>query len=86
MDGRLPLVAAARKSLKWYYTKQIFTANMPVINEIDPVSGLPLFLIAAVGPASDIESVYNLLNEFPEIISFNDSHSFRSRKRKWGGC
>jgi len=89
-DGQLPLLSAARKSLKWYYMKQIFMANMPVINEIDPLSGLPLFLIAAAGPSSNIESVYNLLHEFPGAMSFNESQlltnisneSTRKRKRR----
>jgi len=72
-DGRLPLFTAANESLKWYYTKQIFAANMPAINKIDVLSGLPLFLLAAAGPTSDIESVYNLLKEFPGAFSFNES-------------
>jgi len=42
---------------------------MPVINEIDVVTGLPLFLLAATGPACDIESVYNLLKEFPSAVN-----------------
>jgi len=85
VDGQLPLFTAVNKSLKWYYTKQIFTANMQIINKIDARSGLPLFLLAAAGPTSDIESVYNLLKEFPGMLSLNDSQLSRSKKRKWGG-
>jgi len=90
-DGELPLFTAARNSLKWHYTKQIFTANMKVIYEIDAYSGLPMSLLAAVGPASDMESVYNLLKEFPGAIHLNESQSLqhtstdstRKRKRRW---
>jgi len=72
-DDHLPIFTAARNSLKWYYMEQIFATNMPVINEIDVQSGLPLFALAAVGLESDIESVYNLLKEFPGVVSFNKS-------------
>jgi len=67
-DGRLPLFTAVAKSLKWVDTKQIFAANMPALYEVDVVTELPLFLLAAVGPSSDIESVYHLLKEFPTAI------------------
>jgi len=72
-DSQLPLFTAARRSLKWYYTEQIFTANMPVVNEIDVLSGLPLSLLAAAGPASDLETVYNLMREAPGQIRLNGS-------------
>jgi len=74
-DGQLPLITAARKSVKWNKMQQIFTANMPVINEIDALSGLPLFLLAATGPTSDLESVYNLLKELPGAFRFNRAQS-----------
>ena len=66
--------------------KQIFTSNMPVVNEIDVLTGLPLFMLAATGPTSDIESVYNLLKEYPSAINImsnrHDKHSTkRTRKR-----
>jgi len=84
-DGRLPLVTAAQKSLKWYYMKQIFNANMPVINEVDAFSGLPLFMLAAAGPTSDIESVYNLLKESPHSLQYISTDStMKKRKRKRG--
>jgi len=67
-DGRLPLFTAAARSLKWSQTRQIFNSNMPVINEIDVLTGLPLFMLAAAGPTSDIESVYNLLREYPSAM------------------
>jgi len=70
-DGRLPLFTAAARSLKWSYLKQIFAANMPVINEIDVLTGLPLFMLAATGQTSDIESIYNLLKELPAAIIYN---------------
>jgi len=77
-DGRLPLFTAAARSLKWSYTRQIFTVNMPVVDEIDILTGLPLFMLAAVGPVSDIESIYNLLRENPPAISVLSSMDHNS--------
>jgi len=73
MDGRLPLFTAAAKSLKWSYLRQIFIANMPVVNKIDVLTGLPLFMLAAIGPNSDLESIYNLLKECPAAISISSN-------------
>jgi len=62
--------------------------NMPVVDEIDVVTGLPLFMLAAVGPTSDIESIYNLLRENPpaiQILSDIDQNSSpRSSTKKRG--
>jgi len=71
LDGRLPLVTAAVRSLKWSFTRQIFAANMPIIHEIDEMTGLPPFMLAAIGKDSDLESIYNLMKECPSIMSFN---------------
>ena len=70
-DGQTPLLIAVIKSLKWYYMKLIFTADILLISEIDAKSGLPLVLLDVTGATSNIESVYNLLKEFPGTISFN---------------
>jgi len=67
--GRFPLFTAAAKGVQWSKMKQIFTSNMPVVNEIDVVTGLPLFMLAATEPTSDIESVYNLLKECPSAVN-----------------
>jgi len=36
-------------------SKKNFIANMPVVNDIDELTGLPLFMLAAIGENSDIE-------------------------------
>ena len=88
MDGRFPIFTAAARCLNWAYMKQIFTSNMPVVNEIDVLTGLPLFMLAATGPTCDIESVYNLLKECPSAVNVTnnrlDKH-FTERTRKEGG-
>jgi len=86
VDGRLPLFTAAARCLKWSYMELIFTSNMPVITEMDVLTGLPVFMLAATGPTSDVESVYNLLKEYPSSINImnnrHDKHSTeRMRKR-----
>lgn len=73
IDGRLPLLhAAAERYLKWSHMSLIFNAYMPGIIEIDMLTGMPLFMLAAVGSNCDIESVYNLLREYPSAMSFID--------------
>lgn len=60
--------------------------NMPAVDEIDVLTDLPLFMLAAVGPTSDIESIYNLLRENPpavQILSDIDHNSSpRSAKKR----
>lgn len=67
-DGRSLLCAAAVRCLAWYDVTHIFAANMPAIYEADALTGLPLFMLAAVGPNSDLESTYNLLRKYPPAI------------------
>jgi len=82
VDGRFPIFTAAARGLKWSYMKQIFNSNMPVVNEIDALTGFPLFMLAATGPTSDMESVYNLLKECPSVINImNNRHGKHSSQR-----
>merc|ERR1711935_902425 len=46
----------------------IFDYYMSAVNDVDAVTGLSLYMLAAVGPTSDIESVYNLLRENPASL------------------
>ena len=39
---------------RWSYLSQIFMANMSIVNEIYVLTGLPLFMLAAARPTSDI--------------------------------
>jgi len=71
---RLPLQTAAARSLTWVDTGRIFAVNMPAVHKVDRITGLSVFMLAAVGPTSDIESVYHLLKEYPPAIdSINNS-------------
>merc|ERR1711935_648017 len=89
VDDRLPLFTAAARCLKWSHVKQVFMSNMPVVNEIDLLTGLPLFMLAAIGPTSDIESIYNLLKECPSVIDItnnrHDKHSDERTRKRGGG-
>jgi len=73
VNGRLPFVTAAAKSLKWSCIKVIFNLNMPAIYEIDVLTGMPLFMLAAAGVNSDIEAIYSLLKEHPTAISITSN-------------
>jgi len=67
--NRYPLCTAAARSLPWNTTTQvIFHAYMPALYEVDWLTGLGVFMLAAVGENSDLESVYNLLKENPVAI------------------
>lgn len=67
--GRLPLIIAAERSLKWsHWLQKIFIANMPAIELTDPVTALKPFMLASVGIDSDLEAVYRLLREYPAAI------------------
>jgi len=67
-DWRLPLSTAADRSLQWQSCRQIFLMHKPAVYEVDVLTGLPAFMLAAVGPKSDIESIYNLLREYPCML------------------
>merc|ERR1740124_767220 len=74
-SGRLPLFTAAARSLTWIYVRQILAVNMPVVYDVDGLTGLPVFMLAAVGPQSNIESVYHLLKEYPSALGLmNNQH------------
>jgi len=74
-SGHLPLFTAAARSLKWVDVRQILAVNMPVIYDVDGLTGLPVFMLAAVGPKSNIESVYHLLKEYPSALGpMNNKH------------
>jgi len=81
IDGRLPLFTAVAKSLPWSCLRQIFIANMPGVNEIDELTGLPVFMLAAIGQNSSIESIYNLLKECPTATNIS-SNIYSNIKRK----
>ena len=68
-EGRLPLMVAAAMSLRWRDAARIFDAHRPAVYEADDgVTGLPLFMLAAVGRSSDVEVVYRLLKEYPPAL------------------
>jgi len=68
VDCRLPLCIAAARSIRWTEMRHIFAVNMPAIYEVDVLTGLPLFMLAAVGSTSDLESIYTLLKVHPAAI------------------
>jgi len=78
-SGRLPLFSAIEKGMKWLDKKpscrehrgelaMILGANLAAVEETDYITGLRPFMLAAVGPDSDFEAVYNLLLEYPAAI------------------
>ena len=53
---------------EWASVRRIFDANMPAIRELDGATGLPPFILAAIGPSSKLESTHNLLRKYPPAI------------------
>ena len=69
-NGRLPLFAAAEGNLNLGNgIGHILQANRAAIEEVDPVTGLEAFRLAAVGSDSKLESVYTLLQDYPAAIN-----------------
>jgi len=50
------------------WLQKLFVAYMPAIEVCDCGSGLWTFMLAAVGRTSDLETVYQLLREYPAAI------------------
>lgn len=79
-DGynRLPLHSACEWSLPWKMgLESIVNANMPALELVDPITGLPTFAHCAVGAQSDLESIYELLRLHPgsidSVLSFSNA-------------
>ena len=53
---------------EWASVRQIFDANMPAIRELESVTVIPPFILAAIGPRSKLGSTYNLLRKYPPAI------------------
>ena len=71
-DDRSALMTAAAMSINWKDMKSIFNSNKVAIYDVDHPTGLPVSLLAAVGPKSDLESVFCLIQELPQALpSFN---------------
>ena len=63
VDGRLLLYTAAAQSLKQKITKQLFEAHKPAIFEMDKLTEISFFMLAAIGSKSDMETMFNLLQK-----------------------
>jgi len=68
-DGRLLLFTALEQNIKWSNgLGTILEANGAAIEEVDLVTGLEAFMLAAVGKNSNMETVYKLLQDHPGAI------------------
>ena len=66
---RLPLHRSADIGLRWMDgMREILKANYLALREVDAVTGLYPFMLAAVGETSDMTSVFNLLSSNPQLI------------------
>eukprot|EP00536_Pseudo-nitzschia_multiseries_P010928 jgi/Psemu1/307755/fgenesh1_kg.351_\ len=67
--GRLPLHSACEHSLSWERgLRSIVNVNVPALESIDPITRLPPFAHCAVGPISDLDSIFELLRLNPGIM------------------
>ena len=68
-DGRSPLMTAAALSLNWTVVEPIFDGHqIEIYEKDDAVTGMVVSMLAAVGPSSDLESVYRLCVEHPPAL------------------
>lgn len=56
--------------MKWLWLQKILNLNMPVIEPTDPLTGLEPFILAAIGPDSDLEATYFDSFPLPSLCSF----------------
>lgn len=69
INNRLPLHRSADMGLQWTDgTREILEANYPALEEVDINTGLYPFMLAAVGRASDLTSVFKLLTSNPGLL------------------
>jgi len=69
-QGRLPLFTAAEQSVPWSDgVEQILKSYGPAIEFIDVVTGLEVFMLAAVGTNSNIETIFKLLQDHPAALN-----------------
>jgi len=68
--GRLPLFTASEQGVKWSEgLGMIVNGNGGAIEDIDVITGLEAFMLAAIGNNSDMETVYKLLQDHPAAIN-----------------
>ena len=65
----------------------LFTMNTKKIEEIDPVTDLYPFMMAASGEKSDLDTIYYLLKRKPSLACGDEaSANFGGRKHKSKRC
>jgi len=69
-EGRFFLFTAIEKHISWRCgLSAVLQGNGAAIEDKDVVTGLEAFLLAAVGPYSDLETVFKLLQDHPAAIN-----------------
>jgi len=80
-QGRLPLFIALEEGVKWSDgLDMILKGNGGAIENVDAVTGFEAFMLSAVGTNSNLETVFNLLQDHPAAINpyvVMDSPSFQ---------
>ena len=81
-DNNLPLFIASKRKMKWREGLSDIVKGYPkAIEDIDWISGLEAFMLAALGARSDLETIYQLLLYHPSAINIYASTS-GTKKRK----
>ena len=81
-DNNLPLFTASKRKMKWREGLSDIVKGYPkAIEDVDWISGLEAFMLAALGVQSDLETIYQLLLYHPSAINLYASTS-ETKKRK----
>jgi len=68
--ARLPLFAASEQNVKWSDGLcDILKGYSLAIEDVDVITGLEAFMLAAIGKESDMGTVFKLLQEYPVAIN-----------------
>ena len=74
LDFWLPTFAHLSREISYVGKNEAdFGENMPTIYAVDWLIGLPVFMLAVVGPRRNIESVYNFLIQYLSAIGLASS-------------
>jgi len=67
-QGRFPVFTAIDQHFDSNVLSHLLAGHGAAVHDVDPVTGLEAFMLAAVGPESSLESIYKLLEYHPAAI------------------
>ena len=71
-SNRLPIHVALETGMKWSLELMYLIAvSHEYVKDVDPVTKLPPFALAAMGTSCDLRTIYHLLHKYPEHVEMS---------------